>query len=183
MTTTTDVIRTGGGPGEDPEKNTIRGPVFGVHIDQTAAETPANARRWLGAAKADALLGTKARVQLLNMWRPLRPVRRDALAVADAGSVARAEIVEVPVVLPDHAFTQCQVSHRGAGAHRWHFKRGMGREDVLVFVQDDTSRKEGVPRQVPHVAFRDPGADEDSQEARSSIELRAFVFYDEDLDE
>lgn len=177
------MIRTGGGPGEDPEKNKLRGPVFGVHIDQTAADTPSNARRWLGADKADALLRDKRRVQVMNMWRPTRPVQRDALAVMDAGSMVADEIVEVPVVFPDHSFRQCEISYRRADRHRWYSKRGMCPDDVLVFVQDDTTRKADVPRRVAHVAFRDPAAAEDSKEARTSIELRALVFYDEDLPE
>lgn len=153
-----------------------------MHIDQTAADTPGNARRWLGATKADALLRQKRRVQVMNLWRPLHPVQRDALAVVDAGSMGDDEIVEVPVVFPDHAFRQCEVSYRHAARHRWHFKKGMTPEDVLVFVQDDTTKKAGAPRRVAHVAFRDPEADEDSKEARSSVELRALVFYDDDLE-
>lgn len=177
------MIRTGGGPGEDPEKNKLRGPVFGVHIDQTAADTPSNARRWLGAEKANQLLTNSPRVQVMNMWRPLRPVQRDALAVIDAHSMGEDEIVEVPVVFPDHTFSQCEISYRNADRHRWHYKRAMGPEDVLVFVQDDTTGRPGAPRRVAHVAFRDPAAEEDGKEARSSIELRALVFYDEDLEE
>lgn len=176
------MIRTGGGPGEDPEKNKLRGPVFGVHIDQTAADTPGNARRWLGAEIADELLLKSPRVQVMNMWRPIRPVQRDALAVIDAGSMGEDEIVEVPVVFPDHTFSQCEISYQKAEKHQWHYKKGMTPEDVLVFVQDDTTNKVDAPRRVAHVAFRDPEADEDAKEARSSVELRALVFYDNDLD-
>lgn len=143
------------------------------------------ARRWLGPAKADELLRTHKRWQIINAWRPIRPVRRDPLAVADARSVPDDDILKVKLVYPDHEIDILEVKapldpSGAGGVHKWYFKDGMGPGDVVFFTQFDSTGRGDVPRRVPHTAFRDLRVDEAGAEARRSIEVRVAVFYDED---
>lgn len=137
------------------------------------------ARRWLGDDKANDLLATHPRWQIINAWRPIREVQRDPLAVADARSVPDGDILKVRLVYPDHEIDILEVkAPEEAGAHRWYFKDRMGPGDVVFFTQFDSTARADVPKRVPHTAFRDPRVDEGAAEARRSIEVRIAVFYD-----
>lgn len=143
------------------------------------------ARRWLSDEKADELLRTHPRWQIINAWRPIREVRRDPLAVTDARSVPDEDILKVRLVYPDHEMDILEVKapldpEAGGTPHRWYFKDRMGPGDVVLFTQFDSTEREGVPRRVPHTAFRDPRVDEEAAEARRSIEVRVAVFYESD---
>lgn len=152
-------------------------------MDQHPAAVEGFARRWLGDAEADELLRTHPRWQIINAWRPIREVRRDPLAVADARSVPDEDILKVRLVYPDHEIDILEVKaplDDGEKAHRWYFKDHMGPGDVVFFTQFDSTAREDVPKRVPHTAFRDPRVDEETAEARKSIEVRVAVFYDSD---
>ncbi|KAK7696789.1 hypothetical protein SLS64_014217 [Diaporthe eres] len=160
------------------------GPVHGVHVDQHPAAVEGFARRWLGDDKADGLLRTHPRWQIINAWRPIREVRRDPLAVADARSVPDGDILKVRLVYPDHEIDILEVKApldpEGDKTHRWYFKDRMGPGDVVFFTQFDSTAREDVPKRVPHTAFRDLRVDEVTAKARKSIEIRVAVFYDSD---
>lgn len=160
------------------------GPVHGVHVDQHPAAVEGFARRWLGDETADELLRTHCRWQIVNAWRPIREVRRDPLAVADARSVPDEDILKVRLVYPDHEIDILEVKApldaEGERTHRWYFKDRMGPGDVVLFTQFDSTARADVPKRVPHTAFRDPRVDEGTAEARKSIEVRVAVFYDSD---
>ncbi|KAH8756225.1 CmcJ catalyzes late reaction in the cephamycin biosynthetic pathway [Diaporthe sp. PMI_573] len=157
------------------------GPVHGCHVDQHPAAVEGFARRWLGEDKADELIRSHKRWQIINVWRPIRPVQRDPFAVADARSVPDDDILKVRLVYPDHEIDILEVkAPLEPGAHRWYFKDGMGPAEVVFFTQFDSTTRADVPKRVPHTAFKDPRVDEGSAEARMSIEVRVAVFYDED---
>ncbi|POS74105.1 cephamycin biosynthesis protein CmcJ [Diaporthe helianthi] len=160
------------------------GPVHGVHVDQHPGAVTGFARRWLGDTKADDLLRSHKRWQIINAWRAIRPVQRDPFAVVDARSVPDDDILKVRLVYPDHEIDILEVKaplpDAGVGGHKWYFKDAMGPGDVVFFTQFDSTRSGDVPTRVPHTAFRDPRVDEGTAEARRSIEVRVAVFYDED---
>lgn len=153
------------------------GPLYGVHVDQSLDAAAGVAQRWLGE-QADELL-KKPRYQIINMWRAVRPITRDPFAVCDGRSVPDSDIVIVPVQFPDHKTEAVEVRPpQQDRPHRWYFKDGMTPEDVLLFKQVESYWGEGVPRRVPHCAFRDPRFLDGAGEPRQSIEVRAMVFYD-----
>lgn len=158
------------------------GPVHGCHVDQHPSAAEGFARRWLGDDKADRLLRSHGRWQIINAWRPVREVERDPLAVADARSVPDEDIMGVKLVYPDHEVDILEVKAPvdEGKPHRWYFKDRMGPGDVVFFTQFDSAAREAgaVPGRVPHTAFRDPRVDEGSAGERRSIEVRVAVFYD-----
>lgn len=141
------------------------------------------ARRWLGDDKADELIRSHKRWQIINIWRPIREVQRDPFAVTDARSVPDEDILKVRLVYPDHEIDILEVKaplDPEATPHRWYFKDSMGPGDVLLFTQFDSTSRTDVPKRVPHTAFKDPRVDEEKAEPRKSIEVRVAVFYDSD---
>lgn len=82
-------------PNAAPGRTPLRGPVQRVHIDQTYAASLGRVSHHLPEEEATALL--QGRVQIINVWRPLAPVRRDPLAVARDDSVAEADLVPIGV--------------------------------------------------------------------------------------
>ncbi|KAI1493362.1 amino acid permease-domain-containing protein [Biscogniauxia mediterranea] len=158
----------GGGP--------RRGPVQSVHIDQTYAASLSRVPHHLPAEEASELL--KGRVQIINVWRALRPVARDPLAVADARSVGEAELVPIGLIYPNRRGETFGVRH--APGQRWYYRHGLGPDRVLLIKCFD-SKTDGRARRIPHSAFELPDTPQDAP-ARQSIEVRALVFHPDDRD-
>ncbi|WDK22565.1 CmcJ catalyzes late reaction in the cephamycin biosynthetic pathway [Colletotrichum graminicola] len=180
----THIIRRGPKDGEGPQGPA---PLYGVHVDQSFAAAEGVAQRWLGD-RAEELL-KKPRYQIINasvprrrlyMWRPIRPITRDPFAVSDARTIPDSDLVFVPVRFPDHDTEAVEVRPPTNSSHKWYFKDQQQPDDVLFFKQVNSSTKPGVPRRVPHCAFKDTDLPEGAGEPRVSVEVRAFVFYDED---
>ncbi|OLN97836.1 hypothetical protein CCHL11_02628 [Colletotrichum chlorophyti] len=171
----THIIRRGPKDGEGPKGPA---PLYGVHVDQSFSAAEGVAQRWLGDKAAELL--KKPRYQIINMWRPIRPITRDPFAVSDARSIPDSDLVFVPVRFPDHDTEAVEVRPPTDSPHKWYFKDKQQTDDVLFFKQVDSSKKPGVPRRVPHCAFKDTEMPEGEGEPRVSIEVRAFVFYDEE---
>lgn len=153
------------------------GPLYGVHVDQSFSAAEGVAQRWLGC-RAEELL-QKPRYMIINIWRPVQTITRDPLAVCDAQSVPDSDLVSVPVQFPDHKTEAVEVKPSNTGAHRWYFMDQQTPEDVLLFKQVDSHAAPGIPRRTPHCAFKDTGLEEGEGEPRQSIEIRAFVFFDQ----
>ncbi|KAK6226518.1 hypothetical protein QIS74_00073 [Colletotrichum tabaci] len=161
------------------QKGTL-GPIYNVHVDQSASAAVPLAHRWLGD-EAEELLA-KPRFQIINMWRPCKPITRDPFAVTDANTVAESDYIKVPFIYPDRTSELLEVcpAEHPEKPHRWYFKDNQQPDDVLFFIQADTTKRPGVVRRCPHAAFKDPRVDESKQDPRVSIEIRAMVFYDHD---
>jgi hypothetical protein len=127
-------------------------------------------------ADADELL--KGRVQIINVWRPIRTVLRDPLAVAEAHSVPDSDLVPTALIYANRQGETYQVRHNPA--HQWFYKSRLGPEEVLLIKCFD-SKIDGRARRVPHTAFEDPDVPEGTP-ARQSIEVRALVFHPDDRD-
>lgn len=106
-----------------------------------------------------------------QVWRPLKTVFKDPLAVADSNSVPDADLVPAYVIYPDHQKEFFTVLPNPA--HRWYFKYRQRPEETMFIKIYDTDNS--VARRVPHSAFSDP--DEEDKEDRESIEVRTLVFY------
>ncbi|KAI8277991.1 hypothetical protein K4K60_006568 [Colletotrichum sp. SAR11_57] len=74
------------------------GPVQRVHIDQSYKAALSRVPHHL-PEDAEELL--KGRVQIINVWRPIKTVLRDPLAVAEAGSVSDSDLVVTDLIYPN----------------------------------------------------------------------------------
>lgn len=147
-------------------------PVQRVHIDQSDQASLARVSQYF-PDEAKQLL--KGRVQIINVWRPIKTVHRDPLAAADAKSVTDEDLVPIGLVYADRRGETLHVRHNTK--QKWFYKSRMTPEDVLLIKCFD-SKKDGRATRVPHTAFTDPTAPLDAPE-RESIEIRALVFHED----
>ncbi|KOS17368.1 Uncharacterized protein in dcmA 3'region [Escovopsis weberi] len=112
---------------------------------------------------------------IINLWRPIKPIRCDPLAFLDASTVDDADIIPVPLRYPDRKCETCVV--KPSDDHRWYYKNAMQPDDLVLFKIFD-SKKHGVARRTPHSAFTDPTSEEGLPQ-RESIELRAFAIFED----
>ncbi|HEY1934605.1 MAG TPA: CmcJ/NvfI family oxidoreductase [Acetobacteraceae bacterium] len=156
---------------EDRAAGTPRQPVGRVHIDHTEKSGPQRVRDFLGA-EADQWL--RGRMQVINLWRPIRGPLRDApLAVCDALSVAPEDLVTSDLIYRDRVGETYAV--RFNPNHRWFYVPDMQPDEALLLKCYD-SATDGRARFAPHTAFEDPTVGPDVL-PRESIELRTFVFH------
>jgi hypothetical protein len=148
-----------------------RQPVARVHVDHTARSGPQRVRDLI-PDEADELL--KGRVQIINLWRPIRgPLRDSPLAVCDARTVKFDELVGSDLVYPHRIGETYSVKY--SSEHRWFYVPGMTPDEILLLKCFD-SKADGTARFAPHTAFADPTTPRDAS-PRESIELRTLVFH------
>jgi hypothetical protein len=148
-----------------------RQPATRVHVDHTAKSGPQRVRDLLGDEAEELLRG---RIQVINLWRPIRGPLRDApLAVCDASSVASSDLVPADLIYADRIGETYAVTYNPN--HRWFYIPGMQRDEALLIKCFD-SANDGRARFAPHTAFDDPTATADIL-PRESIELRSLVFH------
>ncbi|KAK9796895.1 hypothetical protein SCARD494_03978 [Seiridium cardinale] len=158
-----------------PDGRQLRGPVQHVYIDQTYEAALGRVTFHL-PNEAEELV--KGRVQIINVWRPIKQVLRDPLALAQADSVSEEDLVPISLIYPTRKGATFVV--RYSERHKWFFKYGITPEEVILIKCFD-SKTDGRARRVPHTAFVDPTAGDDVP-ARESIEVRALVFHEDDRD-
>ena len=152
-----------------------RAPASRVHVDYTDDSGPKRARDALGAATVDRVLEAGGRIVQINVWRPIRgPVLRSPLALADAGSVAKEDLLATDQVFPDRVGEIYQLAF--SPAHRWYWAPRMARDEVLLIKGWD-SLDDGRARYTPHGAFALPEQDP-AAPPRESIELRSFLAFE-----
>jgi hypothetical protein len=158
-------------PGLEDWRGGVRQPARRVHVDHTARSGPQRVRDLL-PEHADRLL--RGRVQIINLWRPIRgPVKDAPLAVCDAQSVAASDLVPTDLVYPHRTGETYSVTYNPA--HRWFYFSAMIPDEALLIKCFD-SRCDGRARFGPHSAFIDPTAPADAP-SRESIEIRTLVFH------
>jgi len=156
-----------GAPGEQIR----RGPGKRVHIDQSYSAARGRVTHHL-PDEAEELL--KKRFQIINVWRPIKTITRDPLALADAHSVPDSDLIGAALIYPNREGETYVVKPNPS--HRWYFKFGQ-RPDEPLFIKCFDSIDDGsVARRVPHTAFED--AEFNGEPPRESIEARTLVFYD-----
>jgi len=149
----------------------LRGPVNRVHIDQSYSASKSRVPHHL-PEEADRLL--KTRYQIINVWRPIKRILKDPLAVADAHSVPDSDLIGVGLIYPDRRGETYTV--RPNKEHKWYYLYGQSPEEVLLIKCFD-SKLDGRARRVPHTAFVNPETVD--EESRESIEVRCLVFYED----
>lgn len=156
----------------DREAKKIREPVFRVHNDYTEWSGPQRVRD-LVPNEAEELL--KRRFAIVQVWRPIRrPVETAPLAIADAASLADADLVVSERRYPGRVGQTYAIRYNPA--HRWYWFPRMRPDEALVFKVYD-SLKDGRARWTAHTAFDDPTAPADAK-PRESIEIRTLAFWD-----
>lgn len=148
-----------------------RQPATRIHVDQTDASGANRVREHL-PAEADELL--KGRVQVVNLWRPIRgPLRNSPLALCDAASVAADDLVASDLIYPNRRGETYSVKFNSD--HRWFYFPEMTADQALLLKCYDLAT-DGRARFAPHTAFVDPTTPKDAP-PRESIELRTLVFH------
>ena len=179
-----------------------------VHVDQSFRGAEQLLYLNLGDEEADRLL--KKRWAIYNMWQPFgKKVERDPLALCDYRSLDEKDFRTVVANLPPAGKGQyANVSknqpikmkeryeydlngEQGAKyevanlAHnpnqKFYYASEMTPEEAWVFKIFD-SKKDGRARCVPHTSFPLPGQP-DYGDARTSVEVRAFLFWDDEKTE
>ncbi|HVC54788.1 MAG TPA: CmcJ/NvfI family oxidoreductase [Stellaceae bacterium] len=159
-------------PGQvDRARGGPRQPATRVHVDHTARSGPQRVRDLMGDEAEELLRG---RVQVINLWRPIRGPLRDApLAVCDSRTVAADDLVPSDLVYRDRVGETYSVRYNPA--HRWFYAPQMRPDEALLLKIADT--KTDIPaRFMPHTSFTDPTTPPDAF-PRESIELRSLVFH------
>jgi hypothetical protein len=148
-----------------------RQPATRVHVDQTDSSGANRVREHL-PAEAEELL--KGRVQVINVWRPIRGPLRDApLAMCDGQTVAAGDLVASDLIYPNRSGETYSVKYNPN--HRWYYIPEMRTDEALLLKCYD-SATDGRTRFGPHTAFTDPTTPADAA-PRESIELRTLVFH------
>jgi len=152
----------GGGP---------RQPATRVHVDQTDLSGRNRVYEHL-PEEADELV--KGRVQVINLWRPIRgPVLDAPLAMADGRTVEPGDLVASDLIYPNRKGETYSVRYNPA--HRWYYVPRMTADEALLLKCYD-SATDGRTRFGPHTAFIDPTTPADTA-PRESIEVRTLVFH------
>lgn len=151
----------------------LRGPVQRVHIDQSYIAAKNRVTHHLPSSPE--LL--KGRYQIINVWRPIKPIFKDPLAVADAHSVPDSDLVGIKLIYPDREGETFGV--RANPGFKWFYRYGQT-PGLVTLIKCFDSKVDGRARRVPHSAFVNP--ETEGEESRESIEVRALVFHPEDTE-
>lgn len=146
---------------------TNRGPISRVHVDQTTKAAIARVERHVPDLAAQLI---QSRFQIINVWRPIKPVEKDPLALCDFQSVDPSDMIET-----DRIDFSSDVKGETYGVaynaqHKWYYMKNMQPEQVVLIKCFDSS-PDPVARYCPHSAFKHGEGAE-----RESIEIRALVF-------
>lgn len=158
----------------DAGEANFKAPVTRTHNDFTHRSGRDRARRELETRGFDPEHWLRGRFAIVNLWRPIaRPVLRHPLALCDARSLGRRDLVITDLVYRDRVGEIYSLDH--SDGQRWfYFPELMPNEAILIKSYD--SDEGGVARFTPHSAFDDPASPDDAP-PRESIEARALVFY------
>jgi len=150
----------------------LRTPVQMVHNDYTDKSGPQRVRDLLPADEAEARL--KHRFVEINVWRPINgPVEAWPLALADARSIAPADVIACDLIYADRTGEILYGIYNPN--HRWNYFPRMERHEATLIKCYD-SLKDGRARFSLHTAFEDPTTPENAP-PRESIEIRTLAFF------
>lgn len=150
-------------------RDELQGPVRFVHNDYTDTSGPQRVRD-LFPDEAEALLSR--RFAVINVWKPITPVRTAPLAFCDARGIAPEDFLPTDLVYPDR--TGEIYSFTFSREHRWYYYPAMQPDEVLLLKCYDSDPDRA--RYTAHSAFDDPTSPEDAP-PRESIEVRTLAFF------
>ncbi|KAJ9605932.1 hypothetical protein H2200_009781 [Cladophialophora chaetospira] len=160
------------------------GPAHFAHIDQGPLGAKQLFDETLNAEEAERF--SKSRWGIINVWRPIKPVRRNPLALCDMRSVPDEDLIPVYTRAPrDYgsytadkmAKSYQSLTAKASPSHSWHYASGMTPDEVLMLQIFDTNKAaDGSSRRTLHSAFAHPN--DEALEPRESIEVRSLVFWE-----
>jgi hypothetical protein len=153
------------------EARLVREPVLSVHNDYTEWSGPQRVRELLPDEAGELLAH---RFAIIQVWRAInRPIQANPLAIADARSLAPADLIAAERRYPHRVGETYQVRYNPA--HRWFYFPEMRPDEALVFKVYD-SQQDGRARFTAHTSFVDPTSPADAP-PRQSIEARTLAFF------
>lgn len=166
---------------DDPSRHLDHhGPSHNVHCDFSSA----GAMRYLEVdlLKGNEPLLLRRRVLVVNVWRPLRPITRDPLAICDWQSIVEqpgglSNLVPWKVSFANGERQNESLKSRYHASQRWCYLNHQLPSEPLVFLCFDSARIAEGGMTVPHSAFVDPAYA--NGEPRCSFEIKLFCFLDE----
>jgi len=122
---------------------------------------------------------------MFSVWRPLKTVKRDPLALSDCRTFPKEDYVDFKVLFPTGVEEEESDTHRtevylayGSDNHSWHWISNQQSDEVLVIQLFDSEAEKnglGVAGGVMHSSVELDGTQE--EEARESIEVRCMVIW------
>ncbi|KAF2035220.1 hypothetical protein EK21DRAFT_84841 [Setomelanomma holmii] len=188
---------------KDTEFVTKNNPARFVHVDQSYRGS--EQIMFLNLPEEEAEKRMKKRWAIMNIWAPIeKPVKKDPLAFCDFRTVDENDFRTVVANLPppgagEYGNVSKNMSHKPRAeyssngetaaryevtnmAHnpnqRWYYASDMTPEEAWVFKIFD-SKKDGRAKCAVHSSFPLKGQS-DVGDPRTSIEIRAFVFWDDE---
>jgi hypothetical protein len=159
------------GDAAEREARLVREPVLSVHNDYTEWSAPQRVRELLPDEAGELL---RQRFAIIQVWRAInRPIQSNPLAIADARSLAPADLIAAERRYPHRVGETYQVRYNPA--HRWFYFPEMRRDEALVFKVYD-SQRDGRARFTAHTSFVDPTSPPNAP-PRQSIEARTLAFF------
>jgi hypothetical protein len=157
------------------EEKLVREPVLSAHNDYTEWSGPQRVREIMGD-EAEPLLAR--RFAIIQVWRAAyadaaEPIRANPLALADARSVAPADLLVAERRYPHRVGQTYRLKY--SPSHRWFYFPELTRNEAIVFKVYD-SEQDGRARFTPHTSFDDPATPPNAP-PRQSIEARALAFF------
>jgi hypothetical protein len=154
----------------------VRQPATAPHVDYSEKMVRHFIRDMAGEARAEQLMSR--RFMLINVWRPLRTVERSPLALCDAATVKRDDLV-LAYVKGSVASKPGEEPLVSEGynvffnpAQRWYYFPRQQANEVLVFRLCD-SDKDAI-QYTAHTAFEDPTSPPNAA-FRESYEIRTIA--------
>jgi len=153
-------------------KHGIREPASTIHNDYDDESGPRRLRDFF-PDEADKLM--ENRFAIVNIWRSMKgPVCNFPLAMCDASSVSKNDLVSVPRISKDRVGTVQMATFNPS--HHWCYFPLMQMDEALLFKVYD-SADDGRARFTLHTSFDDPSVNSTTNTGRESIETRCFVFF------
>jgi len=159
---------------EGDSMSSAQSPSHGVHTDLTIASCRYLLKNVIpGEEEVERLL--KRHFIVVNVWRPIKQIRRDPLGVCNWKSVNPALDI-----YNDRRVTSEGILELGAPVfnekHEWYYLSGQKPDEPILFKQLDSNPETNLT--LLHSAFVDPKYVD--YPARESIEMKIFAFYDEE---
>lgn len=149
-----------------------RTPAGNVHVDNDFETLRQMARALAPEQGREELL--RGRQILINLWRPIRTVEKDPLAIVDGSTMRRANMHPVRL-LASRALAKAPHGYNLSydPGQRWYYVSRLQPDEVLAFKQIDT--QSDAVQFAGHSAFSDPTSAAGAPE-RESIEIRAVAY-------
>jgi len=117
------------------------------------------------------------RWQIIGVWRPLKTVHKNPLALCDARTVDEADFEKVERDFRGRpgAYSVLKPGDGNGSIHQWYYLPEQRPDEAWVLKHFDSLQENGNARQCAHTSFEMPGTRH--LPPRESIEFRALVLY------